>query len=82
MRAGIGSIDDRTVKAFIRVGQAIGPTMAAAFEDLDVQPQTIISGDIADDAALHGILARCRDLGIPVVDVRTSDTARPLDHDV
>ena len=28
---------------------------------------TILSGDVADQAALHGLLARIRDLGIPIL---------------
>ncbi len=28
---------------------------------------TILSGEVADQAALHGLLARIRDLGIPIL---------------
>jgi hypothetical protein len=28
---------------------------------------TILTGDVADQAALHGLLARIRDLGIPIL---------------
>ena len=28
---------------------------------------TILDGDVADQAALHGLLARIRDLGIPIL---------------
>ena len=28
---------------------------------------TILKGDVADQAALHGLLARIRDLGIPIL---------------
>ena len=28
---------------------------------------TILNGDVADQAALHGLLARIRDLGIPIL---------------
>jgi hypothetical protein len=64
------------VKLFIRVGQAIGPALAAAFDDLEIRAETIITGDIADGSALHGILARCRDLGIQVLDVHIDGAAR------
>ena len=28
---------------------------------------TILNGDVADQAALHGLLARIRDLGLPIL---------------
>jgi hypothetical protein len=31
---------------------------------------TVISGQIVDQAALHGLLQRVRDLGLPLVSVR------------
>jgi hypothetical protein len=34
---------------------------------LDAPPETIIHGDIADEAELHGVLARIQDLGLRVV---------------
>lgn len=32
-----------------------------------VTGHTILNGDVADQAALHGLLARIRDLGIPIL---------------
>lgn len=29
--------------------------------------QTVLTGNVADQAALHGLLARIRDLGIPIL---------------
>ena len=51
------------------------------FEGLDVikafsrngSPITILSGPIGDQAALHGILARVRDIGIPIISVNRID---------
>ena len=37
--------------------------------------ETIISGPIMDQAALHGLLNRIRDLGLPLLLVRRSDTS-------
>ena len=34
---------------------------------------TVIWGQVADQAALHGLLARLRDLGTPLVSVRSID---------
>jgi len=33
--------------------------------------ETLISGEIVDQAALHGVLAKVRDLGLPLVAVTT-----------
>jgi hypothetical protein len=35
---------------------------------------TIIHGPVADQAALHGLLAKVRDLGLPLVSVTHSET--------
>jgi hypothetical protein len=47
------------------------------FEGLTVSScpdgETIISGPIIDQAALHGILNRIRDLGLPLLLVRRND---------
>ena len=36
----------------------------------DADGQTTIAGPVADQAALHGLLAKVRDLGLPLVSVR------------
>ena len=38
---------------------------------------TLISGPIADQAALHGLLQRVRDLGLPLVSVTRDETDPP-----
>ena len=38
---------------------------------------TVISGQIVDQAALHGLLQRVRDLGLPLVSVRKVDNDQP-----
>ena len=47
------------------------------FEGLDVEPapsgNTFISGKVDDQAALHGLLAKVRDLGLPLVALRRSN---------
>ncbi len=35
--------------------------------------QTVISGELADQSALHGVLAKVRDLGMRLVSVRQLD---------
>ena len=34
---------------------------------------TVITGYVADQAALHGLIAKCRDLGLPLISVRSID---------
>jgi hypothetical protein len=36
----------------------------------DAPDQTLIAGPVADQAALHGLLAKIRDLGLPLLLVR------------
>jgi hypothetical protein len=36
----------------------------------DAPGQTLITGPVADQAALHGLLAKVRDLGLPLLSVR------------
>lgn len=43
------------------------------FDDMTISYRdgdTIISGPVADQAALHGLLAKIRDLGLLLIDVR------------
>ncbi len=44
--------------------------------DRDGTPLTILRGPIADEAELHGVLARIRDLGIPLLLVRREPPRR------
>ncbi len=46
------------------------------FEGLRVDGEgshTIIAGPLADQAALHGVLNKIRDLGLPLISVRRLD---------
>jgi hypothetical protein len=53
---------------------------SAWFEGLriasDQAGQTTITGPVADQAALHGLLAKIRDLGLPLLAVRRLDPDR------
>ena len=50
---------------------------SASFDGLqlasDAAGRTTIAGPVADQAALHGLLARIRDLGLPLLAVRRAD---------
>jgi hypothetical protein len=59
----------------IRVQGELGPTWSAAFADLALEPEpdgtTLIRGEMSDQAALHGLLATIRDLGLSLISVET-----------
>jgi hypothetical protein len=70
----------------IRVQGYLSPEWAAWFAGLTLSwqepDQTILSGQVIDQAALHGILNTIRDLGLPLLEVRhlepeESETAEP-----
>jgi hypothetical protein len=57
----------------IRVQGVLDARWAAWFEDLKITSDgadTVISGPVADQAALHGLLAKVRDLGLVLISVR------------
>jgi hypothetical protein len=60
----------------IRIGGRLGRTMRTAFPDLHAQTQdedTLLGGALADQAALHGVLARIEALGLELIEVRRLD---------
>jgi hypothetical protein len=58
----------------IRVEGHLGSSWATWFEGMDIHHEeggeTTLTGPIRDQAALHGVLMRIRDLGLPLVAVR------------
>lgn len=58
---------------------------AAWFDDFTISNlssgNAVLSGPIEDQAALHGVLSRIRDLGLPLLEVRplAQNPAEPLD---
>jgi hypothetical protein len=60
----------------IRVKGVLDGRWTAWFENLQVTSdgaETVISGLVADQAALHGLLAKVRDLGLFLISVRRLD---------
>jgi len=41
---------------------------------LDPRGQTILTGPVVDQAALHGLLKKIRDLGLPLVSINRLDS--------
>ena len=57
----------------IRIRGRVGAELTAAFEGLqaDVKPvETVLHGEIVDQAALHGVLDRVQALGLELIEVR------------
>ena len=69
----------------IRVKGKLDPQWSDWFDGLMITPQegdeTLLAGPVADQAALHGLLAKIRDLGLPLLLVeRLKDTPSPQDR--
>jgi hypothetical protein len=58
----------------IRVEGLLDQRWSGWFDGLQITSQpggvTVIAGPVADQAALHGLLARIRDLNLPLISVR------------
>ena len=57
----------------ITVKGHLNPNWAGWFDGLTITPlpngTTVISGSVVDQAALHGVLRKVRDLGMPLISV-------------
>lgn len=69
-------IDQPTSKALhyeIRIEGYLEARWANWFDGLTITPDengdTLLSGSVADQAALHGILKKIRDLGMPLISI-------------
>lgn len=67
---------DRPMVYQIRIKGHLGPQWADWFEGLAITLEddgsTLLSGSVIDQAALHGILKKIRDLGMPLLSVDLS----------
>jgi len=61
------------LRAEIRVKGQIDEDWSDWFEGLAItytdQDETILTGEIADQSALYGLIAKLRDLGLPLISV-------------
>jgi hypothetical protein len=65
----------------IRLQGRLDPRWAAWLDGMTVSTHadgtTVIHGQVADQAALHGLLQRLRDLGLPLLSVDRAGTDQP-----
>jgi hypothetical protein len=62
----------------IRVRGTVPPSWSAWFRDFTIIPEangdTTLTGPVTDQAALHGLISRIRDLGITLIAVERVET--------
>ncbi len=72
-----GTTRDEPGEYEVRVGQHLDDRWGEWFGDLTMTREpdgtTTLRGPVADQAALHGILIKIRDLGVVLLTVRTID---------
>jgi hypothetical protein len=65
----------------IRLAGRLDPRWAASFDGMALvsgtDGTTVIRGPVADQASLHGLLARLRDLGLPLLSVAQVEPEEP-----
>ena len=65
----------------VRIQGHLGDEWAGWFQGLTVTREeigeTLLTGPLPDQAALHGLLKRVRDLGLPLLAVNRLDEHRP-----
>jgi hypothetical protein len=65
----------------IRLRGHLGDSWTGWFEGLTITPSedgnTLLSGPVVDQAALHGLLRKVRDLGLPLLSVTRIQSGSP-----
>ena len=71
----------RPARYRIRVQGQLGPQWADWFADFTLSwqepDQTVLVGQVVDQAALHGLLNIIRDLGLPLLEVQRLEPEAP-----
>ena len=65
----------------IRLDGRLDPRWAAWLDGFDLVPggdgSTVLRGRVADQAALHGVLRKVRDIGLTIISVAQVDVRQP-----
>jgi hypothetical protein len=84
-RPGATGPTDQPAQYEIRVRGILDRHWSGWFDGLQVSSdapgQTLITGPIVDQAALHGLLAKVRDLGLPLLSVRLISPGRESEEE-
>jgi hypothetical protein len=68
---------EQAVRYEIRIQGVLDQRWSSWFDGLQLTSQpggvTVLAGPVTDQAALHGLLAKVRDLGLPLLSVRRLD---------
>jgi hypothetical protein len=71
---------DQAIVYQIRIDGHLRPQWTGWFEGLTVTQEangdTLLTGPVADQAALHGLLRKVRDLGMPLISVISLERAK------
>ena len=69
------------LRAEIRIKGQIDARWSDWFEEFAIthtdQGETVLTGDVADQSALYGLIAKLRDLGLPLVSVESTEAEGP-----
>jgi hypothetical protein len=75
----------------LRLRGRLDPRWSAWLDGMDITSEaagiTVVRGPVVDQSALHGLLARLRDIGLPLISVaqvepdQAYDTTHPADPD-
>ena len=83
--SGLGDPDQPVVYQ-IRIKGHLGPQWTDWFEGLSIAPEdsgdTLLTGPVVDQAALHGLLKQVRDSGMPLLSVIRVQTGQADVSDV
>jgi hypothetical protein len=77
VRNGLAPTPGEPVVYRIRLAGRLDRRWTERFEGMDVTPEegdTLLTGPVADQAALHGLLRKVRDLGLPLISVTRAQT--------
>ena len=75
---------DQPVRYEIAIVGHLASRWAAYFDGMTIAAHddgtTVLSGPVADQSALHGLIRRLSDLGLPLVWVRPATDEHPTEH--